>query len=156
STLQRLSLAELETSELVLYYFQGVDANVLYDNRERADQIAASLRTAGLTVTLKAISWPELAGRADSYDYDLLLLPATANSRLPDQSVLLGSPVQPDASALITGYHQEVFIVCNRLAQLTINPYGHPFAASVGSWTDRIENIRILQPDDAHSQEESP
>jgi ABC-type transport system substrate-binding protein len=156
STLQRLSLAELESCELTLYYFQGVDTHVLYDNRAQADQIAASLQTAGLTVTLKAVSWPELAGKAASYDYDLLLLPATANSRLPDQSVLLGSPVQPDASALITGYRQEVFIVCKRLDQLTVNPYGYPFAALAGSWTDRIENIRIRQSEETSLQEESP
>lgn len=156
STLQSQSLNELESSELILYYFQGVDAHVLYDNREQADQIATSLRAAGLTVTLKAISWPELAGRAASYDYDLLLLPATANSRLPDQSVLLSSPVQPDASALITGYRQEAFIVCSRLDQLTVNPFGHPFAASVGSWTDRIENIKIRQPEEVRPEEEIP
>jgi hypothetical protein len=80
------------------------------------------------------------------HDYDLLLLPATANSRLPEHSVLLEDQVQPEASALVTAYRQEVLIVCNRLSQVTINPYAYPFAASVGSWTDRVENIRITEP----------
>ncbi|NLO37627.1 MAG: hypothetical protein GX112_14940 [Clostridiaceae bacterium] len=148
SRLQQAALAELESLELHLHYFSGVDPNVLYTNREQAEQIAATLALAGLQVLPKAADWPELAERAANHDYDLLLLPATANSRLPDQAVILGDPVQPDSSAWVVAYRPDVLIVCNRLSQVTINPYKHPFAASSGSWTDRIENIRILQPEE--------
>ncbi|NLM78704.1 MAG: hypothetical protein GX173_11570 [Ruminococcaceae bacterium] len=146
SHLQSAALTELEEQPLQLFYFQGVDRDVRYSNQENANKLASRLRSAGLEVTLKATAWPELADRAMHHDYDLLLLPATANSRLPEHSVLLEDQVQPEASALVTAYRQEVLIVCNRLSQVTINPYAYPFAASVGSWTDRVENIRITEP----------
>ncbi|NLB45882.1 MAG: hypothetical protein GX821_12080 [Clostridiaceae bacterium] len=148
SRLQQTALAELEARELHLYYFSGVDPNVLYTNREMAEQVVRTLELAGLQVLPMAVDWPELAERAANHDYDLLLLPATANSRLPDHAVILADPVQPDSSAWVVAYRPDVLIVCNRLSQVTINPYKHPFAASSGSWTDRVENIRILNPEE--------
>ena len=156
SALQQDALSELQSRVLVLHYFQGIESNVLYDNRELAETLAMPLRQAGLTVELAAENWPELAERAANNDYDLLLLPATANSRLPELSVLLRDPVQPGASALIASYRSEVFITCNRLARLTINPLGHPYAAAAGTWTDRIENIQILNPDGSVAEEDAP
>jgi hypothetical protein len=113
-----------------------------------AEEVAGTLELAGLKVLPMAVDWPELAERAANHDYDLLLLPATANSRLPDHAVILADPVQPDSSAWVVAYRPDVLIVCNRLSQVTINPYKHPFAASSGSWTDRVENIRILNPEE--------
>jgi ABC-type transport system substrate-binding protein len=154
SNLQQAALPE--TGALVLYYFQGVEDNVRYENRRLAEELAAPLIKAGLTVSYSAVDWPELARRATTFDYDLLLLPAPTNNRLPDQVVLLDDANAPDASALVARYRDEVYLVCHRLAQLTINPNGHPFAAAKGSWTDRIENIRIIASGDAGHEEALP
>ncbi len=156
SELQQAALNELTSRTLILYYFQGVEANVLFDNRAMAEKMTESLRQAGLTVELQAVSWPDLLQRATQYDYDLLLLPATANSRLPDKSIILQDFVQPGASALIASYRPEVFITCNRLTRLTINPTGHPYAAVAATWTDRIENIQFLNPDGSNYKEGLP
>ncbi|MEA4889494.1 MAG: ABC transporter substrate-binding protein [Clostridiaceae bacterium] len=156
SELQQAALSELTSRTLILYYFQGVESNVLFDNRSMAEKMTESLRQAGLTVELRAVSWPDLLQRATQYDYDLLLLPATSNSRLPDKSIILQDFVQPGASALIANYRPEVFITCNRLTRLTINPTGHSYAAVAATWTDRIENIQFLNPDGSTYEEETP
>jgi ABC-type transport system substrate-binding protein len=147
SELQQSSLAGLSGKELIIYYFQGLEESVRLENQIKARQIAGDLQTAGLSVQIKATDWPDLVQRAISGEYDLLLLPATANSRLPEQTVILDSRDRPDASALIASYRPEVYIVSNRLAQLTISPLGHPFASIAVTWTDRIENIRIYNQD---------
>lgn len=151
---QLASLETLKSKELILYFFQGVDHQVFIENQKQAQTIASSLTSAGLNVSLQSADWPELAKLATNYDYDLILLPATANNRLPEHTVIMDESNQTDASALIVAYRPEVLIVCKRLSQFTCNPYAHPFAASVGSWTDRIENIRILEPDEEIQIEE--
>ncbi len=156
SGLQQNALLELAGQQLTLYYFQGLDTNILHDNREKADQLAARLKSAGLSVQTSGSDWPDLIGRANSGDYDILLLPATANSRLPKNTLVLSEPVQPGASAFIAAFRPEVFIASNRLAQITINPLGHPFAAAAGTWTDRIENIRVYNSDGSYWEEENP
>lgn len=156
SALQKSSLQELAGRSLKLYYFQGISEQTLQHNREKADSIAAELQASGLSVDVMPTAWPDLASRATSGNYDILLLPATSNSRLPRQIVILGDPVQPSASAWIAGYQTEVYITSKRLAQLTINSMGHPFAAAAGTWTDHLENIRFLASDGSFYEEGTP
>ena len=155
SALQQSSMQALAGQSLKLYYFQGIDDQVASSNRLKAEQIAETLRQAGLTVTPTGTDWPDLAARASKGNYDILLLPATSNSRLPRQVTILGESIQPGASAWITSYLSEVYITSKRLAQLTINPLGHPLAAAAGTWTDRIENVRFLDASGICFEEES-
>jgi hypothetical protein len=156
SDLQQDSLLEIAGKQLVLYYFQGIDDYVRQKNRDKAQDLADQLMQAGLMLEIKGIAWPDLVKRALDGDYDLLLLPATANSRLPENAVILTDPVRPDASALIVEYRSEVFIVSNRLAQLTINSLAHPYDAAAGTWTDRIENILVYNPDGTYWEDAVP
>ena len=158
SELQKSALAELEpgTNKLHLYYFHGVEASVLFDNRKLAEKIAASLHAAGLEIELTASAWPDLAKRAATYDYDILLMPATANNRLPDLSVIMQDPVQPNASAWVVSYRPEVCIISNRLSGLTINPRGRSCAASAATWTDNLESVRLLNPDGTRYEGKKP
>jgi hypothetical protein len=64
--------------------------------------------------------------------------------------------VQPGASAVIAEYRHEVYLVSNRLFQVSINPGSHPFAAYAGSWTDHLENVMILNPDGSLYEEVKP
>ena len=144
SVLQHSALEGLSGQKLTLYCFAGLDPSVLAENKAQAETIAERLRRSGIDVIVSAIDWPDLAARATSQDYDILLLPATANNRLPDNTILLSDPVHPATNAWISAYREEVFIISNRLSQLTINPFGHPLSYLAGTWTDRIENVRIL------------
>lgn len=145
---QLSSLTALSNSPLPLYYFKGLDSNVLQENRRQVEDIMNKMNLAGLTVQPIPVDWPELAERATRNQYELLLLPATTNSRLPEQAILLSEPISPDASAMIMQHKSEVFITCDRLIQLTINPHRFPFAASVGTWACRVENIGLIDPPD--------
>lgn len=141
---QRLALEGLRERLLVLYYFEGLDRDIHAENNALAETIARRLLEAGLTVSVSGLDWPELAARADSHNYDILLLPATANNRLPENTNLLTDQFNPDANALVAAYRQEVYIVSKRIINLNINPFSRSLTASPGTWTDRIENIRVL------------
>lgn len=156
SSLQQSALEELASQTMHLYYFHGVEANVLFDNRKLAEKVAAPLRQAGLTIELTALSWPELANRAATHDYDILLMPATANNRLPDLAVILQDPVQPNATTLVVDYRHEAYIVSKRLAGLTINPQGRFYTATAGTWTDNLTSVVPLNPDGSVYKEEAP
>ena len=156
SELQQSALAGLADRQLSLYYFAGLDDSIAEANRLKAERIANRLIAGGLAVQLEPLDWPELAARANIGDYDILLLPVTANNRLPEKTVILGDEVKPGASAFIAEYKHEVFIVSKRLMQLTVNPGGHPFASLAGSWTERLENVLVLNADGSIMEEESP
>ena len=156
SALQHSALEELASQTIHLYYFHGVEANVLFDNRELAEKVAEPLRQAGLAIELTALSWPELANRAATHDYDILLMPATANNRLPDLAVILQDPVQPNATALVVDYRHEAYIVSRRLTGLTINPRGRFYTATAGTWTDNLTSVVPLNPDGSVYKEEVP
>jgi hypothetical protein len=66
---------------------------------------------------------------------------------LPDRTIILADPVHPSANAWEMMVRDEVFIICNRLDFVTINPIGQPLTHLRSTWTDRIENIRILDHD---------
>lgn len=147
SDLQAGSLANLAGHHFELYFFSGLDPTTLSENKATADAIAGRLTAAGLDISLVGLDWPALARRAARHDYDMLILPATANNRLPDQTIILADPVHPSANAWEMAVRDEVFIICNRLDLVTINPIGQPLTHLRGTWTDRIENIRILDHD---------
>lgn len=144
---QTLTLQSMAASNMTLYYYLGLSDAVKLENEAKAQKIADRLIASGIQVTLAGLDWPELAAKASLGDYDILLLPATANSRLPEQTVILTETNQQFATAWIAEYRQEVFISSNRLAHLSINPAGNPFAALAGTWTDHLENVDVLNRD---------
>ena len=156
SGLQQSALNDLAGRELTLYFFAGLDEKIGQANQAVAAEIAGRLNQGGLTVSVEGIDWPALAARASGGDYDILLLPATANNRLPEQTVILTDADQPSASAFVAEYKQQVCIISNRLAQITFNPFGHPLAVLTGTWTDRVENIIVLDQDGSYWQEVTP
>ena len=101
SGLQLESLQELVQKKLVIYYFAGLEDSVQQSNEDRAREIAIRLQFTGLSVDIQGAGWPDLVQRATSGDFDLLLLPATANSRLPDSAVLLDNLARPESSAWV-------------------------------------------------------
>ncbi|HAL73563.1 MAG TPA: hypothetical protein DCM45_00550, partial [Clostridiales bacterium] len=144
SSLQINALESLAGRRLQLYYFAGLDDNIMKENRLKAERIINRLVAAGLSVEAAALDWPEMAARANSGDYDIILLPVTANNRLPAKTEIMNEDIQPGTSAIIAEYRHEVYIVSKRLLQVGINPASHPFAALAGSWTDHLENVMIL------------
>lgn len=147
SDAQSLTLQSMSAGNLTLYYYLGLNDTIKQEHEAKAQSIADRLISAGVQVTLSGLDWPELAARASTGDYDILLLPATANSRLPEQTVLLTGTNHQYATAWIAEYRQEVYITSNRLAHLSINQAGNPFAALVGTWTDDLENVKVLNRD---------
>ncbi|NLK89076.1 MAG: hypothetical protein GX276_02895 [Clostridiaceae bacterium] len=147
SNLQANSLADLAGHPFMLYFFSGLDPTALSQNKTTAEIVAGRLTAAGLDISLAGLDWPDLAKRAARHDYDLMVLPATVNNRLPDRTIILADPVHPSANAWEMMVRDEVFIICNRLDFVTINPIGQPLTHLRSTWTDRIENIRILDHD---------
>lgn len=156
SNLQQNALEDLSGRTLTLYFFEGLDTVVLAQNKATAETVANRLTDAGLNVSLTGLDWPSLAQRAANQDYDILILPVTANNRLPENTVLLSEPVHPAANAWEMTRREEVYIVSNRLDQLTINPCGQPLTYMGSTWTDRIENIRILGRNDTPLEVNQP
>lgn len=156
SSLQISALEGLAGRRLQLFYFAGLDKNTTQENHLKAERIINRLLAAGLTVEAVALDWPEMAARANNGNYDIMLLPVTANNRLPVKTVILDEEIQPGSSAIIAEYRHEVYIVSKRLLQVGINPASHPFAALAGSWTDHLENVMILNPDGSFYEEEIP
>jgi len=156
SSLQISALESLAGRQLQFYYFAGLDNNVTQENQLKAERISNRLLAAGLDVEPAALDWPEMAAKANSGDYDIMLLPVTANNRLPAKTVIMDEEVHPGASAIIAEYRHEVYIVSKRLLQVGINSASHPFAALAGSWTDHLENVMILNQDGSLFEEVKP
>lgn len=156
SDLQLSALEGLAGSNLRLYYFAGLDDKITQENRLKAARIINRLAAAGLSIEAVATDWPEMAAKANRGDYDIMLLPVTANNRLPAKTVIMSHDLQPGASAIVAEYRHEVYIVSKRLLQLDINPGSHPYAALAGSWTDHLENVMILNPDGSLYKEVNP
>jgi hypothetical protein len=83
SNLQISALEGLAGRHLILYYFAGLDDAITQENRLKAERIINRLLAAGLSVEAAALDWPEMAERAIRGDYDIMLMPVTANNRLP-------------------------------------------------------------------------
>jgi hypothetical protein len=141
---------------LSLAYFAGIEATDAQAQTAFATIIAARIRAAGQPVDLLPLSWPELADRASIGSFQLLLLPAAANNRLPQRTILHTTRSDRPANAVIVSLQPQIILVSARLANLTINPFGAPFAVTSYTYTDRIANVRILNRDGSYLIEEAP
>lgn len=127
-------------------YFLGVDNNVSANNLDALNALVMPLYQLGLNIRPVGVDWPEMAAKAESGEYELMLMPAPSNNRLPAGTILLGQSADEQsehANAWAAIWHDEVIIVSARLLQLTINENGHPLSISTASWTDRLENVRF-------------
>lgn len=157
----RAALHALQGQTLTLLFFQGIDAAVALQNQVLAENLLEPLQACGIEVAVSGRDWPTLAAHTLEHDYDLMLWPAPVNNRLPAGTYLLdrsdpadqttdpaqtGTAVRPPAAADAwpAYYRTEVLVVSRRLEQVTVNPIALPLAATTASWTDRIENIRLL------------
>ncbi len=141
------ALNQMRDKSLPLLIYQGLDQAVYHQNLELAESIADMLEEYGLTVEIIDLDWPNLAARLKARDYDILLLPATAFSRLPDDANILDKTVEPDTSAFVYSYRPEIWLASRRLDQIDFNPYLNPLSVIGGGWSNRIENVRILDQD---------
>ena len=141
---------------LVLSFFEGIEANEQQERTAMARLIAKRLEAAGQTVTLDPLNLPELAQRSVSGDFQLMLLPAAADNRLPVYTVLEDTRKGNPVNAIIVARTPQVILTSARLANLTINPFGAPFYANGTTYLDRIANVRILNPDGSRLNKEAP
>ncbi len=141
-------LADLSASQLSCYFYKGIDANGLAENREMAERALQPLQQKGLQLEFVAADWPDLASRALEGRFDLMVIPTPANERLPATSALLDRPetgaLIGSANTMVAATETHAILVSRRLRQVTLNPHSRPLATSSLSWTDRIENIRFL------------
>lgn len=144
---QKELLGKIE-KPLKWFYFLGVDSNVSTTNINTLTKLSEPLAELGIDVKPEGIDWPEMAARAASGSFDLMLLPAPSNSRLPENTVILDSSSSANngqaANAWPAIWHDEVIIASARLQQLTINEAGFPLASATASWTDRLQNARFF------------
>lgn len=141
-------------STLTMQYFTGIEATEAKSRTAYATQIADRLRAAGQPVTLVPLSLPKLAENASNGSFQLMLLPAAADNRLPEWTVLKETRPDRTVNATVISAHPQIILVSARLANLTINPFGAPFAASSHTFTDRIANVRILNQDGSYLMKE--
>lgn len=132
------------------YYFQGVDGQTEEANRNEVLALSEGLQEYGVSIAPEPADWPKLAAMLDSGEYDLILMPAPANNRLPGNTVLLSSEQDAEYPANINAwpcrYSSEAIIASARLQYLTINRNQFPLTASTAGWTGRPENIRFYDP----------
>lgn len=142
-------LSELPASPLSCYFYSGIDASGLAENRDLASQALLPLQQQGLQLEFVPADWPDLASRALEGRFDLMVIPTPANERLPATSVLLDRPetgaLIGSANTLVAATKTRAILISRRLRQVTLNPLSRPMATTAMSWTDRIENIRFLK-----------
>jgi ABC-type transport system substrate-binding protein len=150
STEQKKLMEEIDNTVEWLY-FLGMDSNVSSSNLTTLNNLAKPLTEFGINIKPVGTDWPELAAKAATGDFDLMLLPAPSNSRLPENTVLLDvSNKSADlyaANAWPAVRHEEVIIASARLQQLTINEAGYPLTSATASWTERLQNTRFFNYD---------
>lgn len=142
-----LLLASLGSEPLSCPYYRGIDDSSAAGYLSDARASLAVLANLGLEITFEPLDWPELASLALEKRYDLMVIPAPANGKLPAGTILLSdtsdSGSSGQANALPGASQDRVLFFCQRLSQLTLNPNAHPLARTALGWTDRIENIRL-------------
>lgn len=140
-------VASLGSESLSCPYYRGIDTSSEAGYLSDAKASLAPLAELGLDFTFEGLDWPELASRALEKRYDLMVIPALANEKLPAGTILLsdtsGKGSIGQANALPGASQDRVLFFCQRLNQLTVNPNANPLARTALSWTDRIENIRL-------------
>lgn len=115
--------------------------------RDMKDRLVA----AGIPCILADEGFPILANLAwYGGVYDLLLLPAALDNRLPPDAVVETSrsgPLPADTDGVLVALRRQAFVTSRRLSGLLVNPMGHPLSRIAGSWTDRLSFLRFLSPD---------
>lgn len=144
------------TEALSLCFFEGIEATEQQERTAMARLVAGRLEDAGQVVTLDPLNLPELAQRSASGDFQLMLLPAAADNRLPVYTVLEDTRKGNPVNAIVVSRKPQIILTSARLANLTINPFGAPFFVNDTTYLDRIANVRILNPDGSRLNKEVP
>ena len=145
-----------KVDSLSLSFFEGIEATEQQERTAMARLVADRLEAAGQIVTLDPMNLPELAQRSASGDFQLMLLPAAADNRLPTYTVLEDTRQGQPVNAIVMSRKPQIILTSARLANLTINPFGAPFYANNTTYLDRIANVRILNPDGSGLDKEAP
>lgn len=145
-------LAELATNPLICYFYSGIDNIGQNENRRLAEQAMQKLEENGIHLDFEPADWPDLASRALEGRFDVMVIPTPANERLPSSSIMLNraetGAALSTANTIVAATQKDAILVSRRLKQVTFNDYSRPLAVSPLSWTDRIENIRVLKQGD--------
>ncbi len=140
---------------LALSYFSGIEETEQRERTAMARLIADRLEAAGQPVTLDPMNLPDLAQRVADGNFQLMLMPAAADNRLPEYAVLEDTRDGQPVNAVVASRRIQVILASARLADLTVNPNGAPFSAYEMTCTDWIANVRILNRDGSRLSEES-
>jgi hypothetical protein len=127
-----------------LAYFEGIEDTVSKQQAANAALIKRRLEAGGYSVELQPVSWPELANRASLGTYQLLLLPAATDNRLPRGINLKSNRDSQFVNAAIAFEQPEIILVSSRLSGLTFNRNGMPFSTSPLTFTDHLADVRLL------------
>lgn len=133
-----------------LAYFAEIEDTMIKQQTANAALIKRRLEAGGYSVELQPLSWPELANRASLGTYQLLLLPAATDNRLPRGINLKSNRDSQFINAVIAFEHPEIILVSSRLSGLTFNRYSMPFSASPLTFTDHLADVRLLDAEGNH------
>ncbi|NCA99794.1 MAG: hypothetical protein EOM70_10500 [Clostridia bacterium] len=143
-------LAKLRHEPLTCPVYRGIDDSSATVYLETARTALAPLAEFGLEINYEPLDWPELASMALENRYDLMVIPAPADEKLPAGTVLLtgtpGSQLIEHANAWPGASQNRVLVYSQRLTLLTLNPHAFPLASAALGWTDRIENLILDTP----------
>lgn len=136
---------------LTWYYFKGVDELVTNKNLQEVNLLASRLIQFGIVVEPKPLDWPEMAAMLEMEStYDIMLMPAPSNNRLPQGTIMLTQTQSfnktTNANAWPAQISSEAIIINSRILQATIETKIFPLTSSTAGWTKRLENIRFYDP----------
>lgn len=136
---------------LTWYFFEGVDEQVRSKNSEQVELFAERFLDYGIKVIPKSLDWPEMAAKLENdNDFDILLMPAPSNSRLPQGTIMLTKSHSQNnvenANAWPADVSSEAIIISARILQTSIDKNAFPLSSSTAGWTKRLENIRFYDP----------
>ena len=157
SEAQLATLDELAADGLQCYTYRDIDEPSSLLQAADATSAVSRLTDLGIPVKLVPVDWPDLASRVLEGRYDLLVLPLPADEALPAGSSLLSPrliaaaleaneqlPGLADANTWLAASRPYAVLVHRRLQNLELNPMAHPLAARPLSWTDRLEQVKII------------
>ncbi|NLW11357.1 MAG: hypothetical protein GX028_05000 [Clostridiaceae bacterium] len=138
-------------SPLTWYYFEGVDELVSNKNLEVVKSFADNFSPYGIQIVPKALDWPEMAAMLEKESsFDLMLMPAPSNNRLPQGTIMLTKTHSltntANANAWPAQISSEAIIINARILQSSIETNAFPLTSSTAGWTKRLENIRFYDP----------
>lgn len=154
---QLAALDELAADGLQGYTYRDIDEPSSQAHATDAEAAVSRLTDLGIPVKLIPTDWPELASRVLEGRYDLLILPLPADEALPAGSALLSPrlvaaalkaneplPGLADANTWLAASRPYAVLVHRRLQNLELNPLARPLSAQPLSWTDRLEQVKII------------